>query len=114
MHRDIVKSNPLKNELPAGWVTHYLTGGIVALTYPVFYLAFNLPMPADHLFPALLWGLATTLLPWFILYPAFGWGFFGIGAPSGTRPLIATTTSHVLYGLGLGIVLNITSQPIAS
>ena len=114
MHGDIVKANPVKNELPAGWITHYLTGGIVALTYPVFYLAFKVPMPADHLFPALLWGLATTLLPWFILYPAFGWGFFGIRAPSGTRPLISTTFSHVLYGLGLGIVLDITSQPIAS
>jgi hypothetical protein len=114
VHRDIVKFSPLKYELPAGWITHYLTGGIVALTYPVFYLSFNVPMPADHLFPALLWGLATTLLPWFILYPAFGWGFLGIRAPGGTRPLIATTTSHVLYGLGLGIVLTISSQPIVS
>ena len=114
MHGDIVKANPVKNELPAGWITHYLIGGIVALTYPVFYLAFKVPMPSDHLFPALLWGLAKTLLPWFILYPAFGWGFFGIRASSGTRPLISTTISHVLYGLGLGIVLDITSQPIAS
>jgi len=114
LHKDIIKSSPLKNELSAGWIVHYLTGGIVALTYPVFYLAFKVPMPADHLIPGLLWGLTTTLLPWFILYPAFGWGFFGIRAPSGTRPLISTTISHLLYGLGLGIVLNISSQPIAS
>ncbi len=113
MHRDILKSSPLKNELPAGWITHYLTGGIVALTYPVFYLAFNVPMPADHRFLALLWGLATTLLPWFTLYPAFGWGFFGVRAPRNASPLIATPVAHMLYGLGLGIVLNIASQPIA-
>ena len=108
VHKDIAKSSPLKYELSAGWITHYLTGGIVALTYPAFYLVFNVPMPADHLIPGLLWGLVTTLLPWFLLYPAFGWGFFGSKAPKGTRPLISTTTSHMLYGLGLGIVLNIT------
>ena len=110
MHGEIVKASPLKNELSAGWITHYLTGGIVALTYPLFHLAFNDPMPAGHLFPALLWGLATTLLPWFILYPSFGWGFFGVRAPSGTRPLISTTISHLLYGIGLGIVVKLSWQ----
>ncbi|MFQ5931267.1 MAG: DUF2938 family protein, partial [Nitrospiraceae bacterium] len=73
----------------------------------------NVPMPENHLFSSLVWGLATTLLPWFILFPAFGWGFFGVRAPSGTRPLISPTISHLLYGFGLGIVLNIASQPIA-
>ena len=82
----------------------------MALTYPFFFLAFNVTTPADHLVPGLIWGLATTVLPWFILYPAFGWGFFGIRAPKGTKPLVATTISHLLYGLGLGIVFNMTSQ----
>jgi hypothetical protein len=100
----------VKNELAAGWLFHYLTGGAVALTYPVLYLAFNVPAPENHLVPGLLWGLATTVLPWFILYPAFGWGFFGSKAPRGIRPLLSTTISHLLYGLGLGIVLNIASQ----
>ncbi len=100
--------------MSAGRITHYLTGGTVALTYPAFYIVFNVPMSADHIIPGLLWGLVTTLLPWFILYPAFGWGFFGVRAPEGTRPLISTTISHVLYGFGLGIVLTITSQPIVS
>jgi len=110
VHKDILKSSPLKNELFAGWITHYFTGGCVALTYPFFFLAFNVTTPEDHLLPSLIWGGATIVLPWFILYPAFGWGFFGIRAPKGTRPLVATTISHLLYGLGLGIVLNIVSQ----
>jgi hypothetical protein len=85
----------------------------VALTYPFFYLAFNLPLPENHLLSSLVWGLATTLLPWFFLFPAFGWGLFGVRAPKGTRPLISPAVSHVFYGLGLGIVLNIASPPIA-
>jgi hypothetical protein len=99
--------------LVTGWFFHYLTGASVALTYPFFYLAFNAPLPETHLLSSIVWGLATTLLPWFILFPAFGWGFFGVRAPRCTRPLILPVISHMLYGFGLGVVLNITSQPIA-
>lgn len=81
----------------------------MALTYPVFYLAFNLSLPENYLLSSVAWGLATTLLPWLILFPAFGWGFFGVRAPQGRRPLILPTVSHLVYGLGLGIVLNIAS-----
>ncbi len=84
----------------------------MALTYPVLYLVFDVTLPEDHLLPALLWGLATSLLPWFVLYPAFGWGLLGTRAPNGTRPLLSTAISHSLYGLGLGMVLNIASQSI--
>jgi hypothetical protein len=107
VHKNIIESSPFKNELSAGWIFHYLIGASVALTYPLFYFAFKVPVPANHLIPSLLWGLATTLLPWFTNFPAFGWGFFGIRAPRGTRPLIAPMISHVLYGLGLGMVLTI-------
>ncbi len=52
-----------------------------------------------------LWGLATTVLPWFTNFPGFGWGLFGVRAPKGTRPLIAPAIAHACYGLGLGLVL---------
>ncbi len=94
-------------------MTHYLVGGTLALTYPALYLVSGVPLPGNHVLPGLLWGLATTLLPWIIFYPAFGWGFFGGGAPEGTRPVLSPTISHLVYGLGLGIVLNIASQAIA-
>ena len=70
-------------------------------------------MPQDHLISSVVWGLVTTLLPWLILYPGYGWGLFGLRASRNAIPLIATPVAHMLYGLGLGIVLNIVSQPIA-
>lgn len=112
VHKNIIDSNPVKNEASAGWIFHYLTGGILALTYPLFFLALN-HMPQDHLISSVVWGLATSLLPWLILYPGYGWGLFGLRAPKNASPLIATPVAHMLYGLGLGIVLNIASQPIA-
>ena len=85
-------------------------GGSLALSYPALYLVSGVPLPVNHVLPGLLWGLATTLLPWIIFYPAFGWGVFGVAAPQGTRPVLSPTVSHLVYGLGLGIVLNIVSQ----
>ncbi len=102
-----MKSRALEYESPVGWIVHYLTGGSVALTYAVLYLAFGVALPGSHLLSGVLWGLATVSFPWLILYPAFGWGFFGSRAPEGTRPLLSPTVSHSLYGLGLGIVLSL-------
>ncbi len=107
VHKNIIESSPVKNEVLVGGAFHYFTGGSLALTYPLFYLAFNVPMPGNHLISSLLWGLATVLLPWFILFPGFGWGFFGVRAPSNVRSFISPMVEHLLYGLGLGIVLNI-------
>ena len=107
VHENIIDSTPVKNEAAAGWIFHYLTGGGLALTYPLLYLTLIGPMPQDHLISAVVWGLATTLLPWLILYPGYGWGLLGLIAPKNASPFIATPVAHMLYGLGLGIVLNI-------
>jgi hypothetical protein len=113
VHKNIIKARPVEHELAVGRMTHYLVGGGLALTYPALYLVSGVPLPGNHMFPGLLWGLATTLVPWIIFYPAFGWGFFGGRAPEGTRPVLSPTISHLVYGLGLGIVLNIASRAIA-
>ena len=111
-HENIIESSPVDNEASVGWIFHYVTGGSLALTYPLFFLALSRSMPQSHLVPGVVWGLATTLLPWLILYPGYGWGLFGLRAPRNASPLVATPIAHILYGLGLGIVLNLASQPI--
>lgn len=63
VHENIIDSSPAKHEASAGWTFHYLTGGGLALTYPLFYVALSRPLPPDHLIPSVVWGLATTLLP---------------------------------------------------
>jgi len=108
VHENIIESSPVKNEVSVGWIFHYSLGAGVALTYPLFYLVLNMPMPENHLVPGLLWGLATTVLPWFTNFPGFGWGVFGVRAPKGMRSLLAPAIGHACYGLGLGLVLTMT------
>ena len=58
------------------------------------YIVLNVPMPENHLVPGLFWGLATAVLPWFTNFPGFGWGYFGVRAPKGMRPLAAPAMAH--------------------
>jgi hypothetical protein len=107
-HSDILNTRPHPQEVRAGWAFHFLIGGGgVALLYPLFFLATGLSYPASHLVGGLLFGLATSLLPWFILLPGFGWGVFGRRGPTGSNALLASMLSHVPYGLGIGMVLTV-------
>ncbi|MFO7593355.1 MAG: DUF2938 family protein, partial [Pseudomonadota bacterium] len=102
-HRDIRRSPSYRGELQAGWAFHLLIGGGgVALLFPLFQPGDVLPQQP---LPYLLYGLATSVLPWFILLPSFGWGWWGGNGPKGSNALLASPLSHIPYGLGLWIVV---------
>lgn len=106
VHANILESKPSAGEVKAGWAFHFLVGGGgVALLYPLFFQITGLHMPVHHVLGGMLFGLTTSLLPWFILLPAFGWGLFGKRGPQGSNPLLASTLSHIPYGLGVGAVI---------
>lgn len=105
-HINILNSPSLMHEVKIGWAFHFLIGGGgVALIYPLFFQATGLPLPDNHLLAGLIFGLLTSLLPWFILLPSFGWGFLGARGPRGSNALLASTLSHIPYGLGVGAVM---------
>jgi len=106
LHENITKTAAVENEIRIGQVFHFVVGGgVVALGYPVFLELIILDQPLNHLLTATAFGLATSVLPWLILMPSFGWGFFGTNAPEGARPIISPVLSHVPYGLGIGLTL---------
>ena len=105
-HANILHARALPGEVDAGWAFHvFVGGGGVALLYPAVLQLSGLPPTADHLVGGLLFGLATSVLPWFILLPSFGWGLFGRRGPPGTNAVLAATLSHIPYGLGVGAVI---------
>lgn len=104
-HRDIRRTPPYSSELQAGWAFHLLIGGGgVALFFPLFWPGHVLP---QQLFPYVLFGLATSALPWFILLPSFGWGWWGRNGPKGSNALVANPLSHIPYGVGLWLIINL-------
>lgn len=106
IHRNIVNSAPVKYEILLGKVFHFVIGGgVVALFYPLFIEFIPFDEPFNHLLPATLFGLITSVLPWFILMPSFGWGLFGLNAPEGAMPILSPVLSHIPYGFGIGLTL---------
>jgi hypothetical protein len=106
LHADIRDAAPHAHEIRIGWAFHLLVGGGgVALLYPLFFLIAGVSWTTNHLLGGALFGLATSLLPWFILLPSFGWGAFGRRGPTGANALLASPLAHIPYGIGIGIVL---------
>jgi hypothetical protein len=50
-------------------------------------------------------GLCTNVLPWLLMFPAMGYGFFGSHGPAGTKLFISSLVNHALFGLGIWIGL---------
>lgn len=109
-HGDIARSPERLGEVRAGWAFHYLVGGGVALMYAAFVRYAGLNVPTQHLWGGVMFGAATSLLPWLVLLPAFGWGWFGRHGPPGSNALLASAVSHIPYGLGVGAVMALGSS----
>jgi hypothetical protein len=110
-HDDIAQSPPRPGEVAAGWAFHFLIGGGgVALLYAAFVHATHIDGPLQHLWGGVLFGAVTSLLPWLVLLPAFGWGWFGQRGPRGSNALLASTVSHIPYGLGVGVAMALGSR----
>lgn len=105
-HADIRSTPSLPGEAGVGWAFHFLIGGgVVALMLPALLLVLGLPPSAHPVWSGLLFGLATSVLPWFVLLPSFGWGWFGRRGPPGAKAWLASPLSHLPYGLGVGAVM---------
>jgi hypothetical protein len=106
VHANVADSSPAAGEARIGWAFHLLVGGGgVALMYPAFLHSVGIATPTHLLLGGVVFGAATSLLPWFVLLPAFGWGWFGRRGPRGSNALLASPLSHIPYGLGVGAVM---------
>jgi hypothetical protein len=70
-------------------------------------MLFNIPVEHNHLFYAMIFGFLTNVFPWFWMMPSFGWGIAGIKRSPEANTILAPTISHIMYGLGLDLSMNI-------
>lgn len=102
-HKSILQTESVTNEKLIGWMAHYgigITFAILLLLLLLFIYGINW-LEDPTLFPAIFIGLSTTVAPFFMMQPAFG---FGIAASKTPNPRIARIRSlctHLVYGIGL-------------
>lgn len=98
-HLAINKAAAQPNECAIGWFSHYLIGIIFALIFLLLMSGNWLAAPS--VIPALLFGLLSVVIPFFIMQPALG---LGIAAAKTPKPMVArlkSALSHAIFGVGL-------------
>lgn len=101
VHRPISESAPIPNELVIGWIGHYVTGIVYGLAY--LYLVRFLQPTGPSLKSALVFGLITVVVPWFIMQPAMGAGVFATKTPRPGLIRLINLSMHAVFGVSLYI-----------
>lgn len=98
-HAAIGRAAPVRGERWLGWATHYAVG----LAYAAAWVAVAGPgwVDAPRLVPALLFGLATVVVPWFVMQPAMGAGLAGAKTATPTLGRLRSLLNHAAFGAGL-------------
>lgn len=94
MHPNIMQSEPVKHERAIGWIAHYSIGIAFAFVLLLIYGIGWASTPT--LWPALIIGIATTVFPYFMMQPAFGFGIAGAKTPKPTTVRIKSLVTHTL------------------
>jgi hypothetical protein len=83
-----------------GLVAHYLIGVVLSLVYFGLLIVVHATPTA---LSAIFYGTATTVLPWFLMFPSQGMGWLGRDAPGDVHLVRASLFNHVIFGLGIAL-----------
>lgn len=98
-HARIAEAAPRAFEGPVGWIAHYSIGAVFAVGLVVLTSGAWLSRPT--LLPALTYGIATVVFPYFLLQPALGFGLAASRTPKPTQARLKSLTTHAVFGVGL-------------
>ncbi len=98
-HASIAAATQKDSECTVGWIAHYVVGVVYALMLVVLVSSRWLVQPT--LVPALLFGVATVLVPYLLMQPSFGLGIAASRTPNPTQARLKSLMAHTVFGVGL-------------
>ena len=98
-HASINAASPKPHECAVGWVAHYSIGVVFALVFIGITSGDWLAHPT--VLPAVLYGLATVVFPFFIMQPSLGLGIAAARTPNPLQARLKSIATHTVFGLGL-------------
>ena len=98
-HSNITSAAQKGGEYIVGWIAHYMIGIMFATVFIVFVGKdwFQHPM----LITAMVFGLITVSMPFFIMQPAFGLGFAASKTSNPAQARLRSLMNHTMFGGGL-------------
>ncbi len=98
-HADIAKAAPVPGERPLTPLVHYAIG----ISLAAFYLAavgwFGFGRPVW--WTAIGYGVCTSILPFLLMFPSMGYGFFGLKGQPKYFLFRQSLVNHFFFGVGL-------------
>ncbi|MGZ3774397.1 MAG: DUF2938 family protein [Bdellovibrio sp.] len=92
-------SPTLAYEIKIGFISHYSIGVALGGFYAFYLDKLDILSKAPQF--ALIFGFVTNVFPWFILFPALGYGYFGLKGPKELKLFRTSLLNHLIYGMGL-------------
>jgi len=98
-HPSIAGAAKKPAECAVGWIAHYAIGALFALALVA--LATPQWLHSPTLMPALIFGVVTVCIPFFVMHPSFGLGPASSKAPNPMGARLRSLMSHAVFGVGL-------------
>jgi hypothetical protein len=98
-HASIANASSRPFECAVGWIAHYAIGALYALALVALAPRGWLMHPT--LWPALLFGIASVLVPFLVMQPSFGLGIAASKSPHPGRARLKSLMAHTVFGAGL-------------
>jgi hypothetical protein len=98
-HSSISATTPKPFECTVGWIAHYTIGIVFAIVFVALASSNFLVRPT--LWPALVFGIATVVLPLFVMQPSLGFGVASSKARHPNAARLKSAMTHTVFGIGL-------------
>lgn len=98
-HSNIVSAPKKRAECAVGWIAHFMIGITFAIAFVA--IAGNNWLQRPTLIPAIVFGVATVLAPFFIMQPLFGFGFAASKMSNPMQARLRSFINHAAFGVGL-------------
>ena len=98
-HSNIASAPQKSAECTVGWIAHYMIGITFAIAFVA--LAGNNWLQHPTLIPAIIFGVVTVLMPFFIMQPSFGLGLAASKTSNPAQARLRSLMNHTAFGVGL-------------
>lgn len=105
IHQSIAQSPQIKGEYLLGWIAHYSVGLIFAFSF--LFIVGSDWLIHPQFYSALLFGVVTVLIPFFIMQPAMGSGIASSKTPLPFLNFLKSLMNHSIFGCGLYLTAKI-------
>ncbi|OCQ52515.1 hypothetical protein Ppb6_02251 [Photorhabdus australis subsp. thailandensis] len=99
VHHTIIQATPIRGEKVLGWTAHYIIGVFFSLLFIIIIGQSWLENPT--LLPALAMGIISTIAPFFLMQPGFGFGFAAAKTPQPNVARLRSLVAHTSFGVGI-------------